>query len=172
MYLELAAKFRLNVSLLLTLVCNNHQTGIDCLANSANGLGFWYLGLIIMNRILSGILFGQAFMYAIFANAAHAGEELNAVNGEVEKRAEQIDQSYGVLLSSQERNALKISIVVRKVTPNEETITTQELVERVKKAVVTYEITDPTDQRKLLIEMEAQTQAKGTGDGSSRPDYP
>jgi hypothetical protein len=125
-----------------------------------------------MNKVLSAILVGQAFLCAIFTSPAHAGEELNAVNAEVEKRAEQIDQSYGVLLSTQERNALKISIVVRKVTANGEGISTLELVERAKKAVVTYEITDPTDQRKLLIEMEAQTQAKGTGDGGSRPDYP
>jgi hypothetical protein len=122
-----------------------------------------------MNKILSVTMAGLAFLCTFFTGQTYAGEALNAVNAQVEKKAEEIDQKYGVLLTTQERNDLKIAIVAEKVTAEQGNDETQALDQKAKEAIVTYEITDPTDQRKLLIEMEAQSSAKSGGQSGEEP---
>jgi hypothetical protein len=110
---------------------------------------------------------GLSFLCTFLTGQVYASEQLDAVNAAVEKKAEEIDQKYGVLLTTQERNDLKIAIVAKKVTAKDTADTAQALETKTKEAIVIYEISDPTDQRKLLIEMEAQ--AKSTGQSGAEP---
>ena len=98
---------------------------------------------------------------AFFSNLLHAGEALEQINAEVEQTAVQIEQDYGVLLTGQERNNLKISLVVEKVSKEQKETSVKD---KTDSAIQTYEITDPTDQRQLLIEMQANLTGNGGGD--------
>ena len=116
-----------------------------------------------MNKFIKAALSSLFFACAF---SAVAGEKLDAVNAKVDKKAAQIDETYGVLLTSQERNNLKIKLVVNDVVAElaaDETLTVKE---KVDKAVVIYEVTDPVDQRQLLIEIEA---SYTNGDGIKPP---
>jgi hypothetical protein len=120
-----------------------------------------------MNKIVTAFVKGLALLCACVAITAHAGEELTAINTAVEQRAAEIDQKFGVLLTNQERNNLKIALIVSKVSKEQKegagngggddpatqkALTTKAVTD---KAIKTYEITDPVDQRQLLIEMDA-----------------
>jgi hypothetical protein len=120
-----------------------------------------------MNKIILSAIVGLSFLCTFLTGQVYASEQLDAVNAAVEKKAEEIDQKYGVLLTTQERNDLKIAIVAKKVTAKDTADTAQTVDTKTKEAIVIYEISDPTDQRKLLIEMEAQ--AKGTGHTGEDP---
>jgi alpha-D-ribose 1-methylphosphonate 5-triphosphate synthase subunit PhnI len=123
-----------------------------------------------MNKIVTAFVKGLALSCACVASAAHAGDDLNLINADVEKQAARIDQNYGVLLDTQERNNLKMALIVKKVTADD---TDRTVIEKAKAAVVTYEITDPVEQRKLLVELDAAAEKKqGTGHGGEVPDYP
>lgn len=107
---------------------------------------------------------------ALFAAPSQAGEALEVVEAEVTATADKIDQNYGVLLTTFERSQLKISIVARKTVGGVKGLTAQEIKSRADKAYETYEITDPAEQRKLLIEMAAQTsKVTGNGNGNEPP---
>ena len=100
-----------------------------------------------MNKTSLVSLCGLLLMGTFFANA---GEKLDEINAEVEKQAAQIDHDYGVLLTSQELDDLKISLIVDKENKEQPNAS---VVEKTKSAIKTYEITDPANQRKLLIEL-------------------
>lgn len=122
-----------------------------------------------MKKIKTALFKAMALSCACFSFVAHAGDELNTVNAEVEKRAEQLDQQYGILLDTQERNNLKMALIVKKVT---EDGTDRTVIEKAKKAVLTYEITGTTAQRQLLVELDAAAKKEGTGNGGTPPEYP
>jgi hypothetical protein len=93
-----------------------------------------------MNKMLSAFMKGMAFSCVFFSIFANAGEELNAINAEVEKKTEQIDQNYGVLLDTQERNNLKVALIVKKVVANaaaEKNKTVEQITDA---AIIIYEI--------------------------------
>jgi hypothetical protein len=119
-----------------------------------------------MNKTLTAKVIGLAFSCALITGPVSAGEELDAVISEVEKKAEQIDQMYGVLLTTQERNDMKVSLVAKKVMVETTANTTETVEEKADSAIATYEITDPTDQRKLLIEMQV---VAGGGNDDVKP---
>jgi hypothetical protein len=123
-----------------------------------------------MNKIILSTIVGLSFLCTFFTGQVYASEQLDAVNAAVEKKAEEIDQKYGLLLTTQERNDLKIAIVAKNITAKDTANTAQSLDTKAKEAIVVYEISDPTDQRKLIIEVEAQ--AKGTGNSSNEPPSP
>ena len=102
-----------------------------------------------MNKIIKAALSSLLFTCAF---SATAGDELELINAEVDKRSAEIDQKFGVLLTTQERNNLKISLVVSKVSKEQKDVTVKEKTDA---AIKTYEITDPVEQRQLLIEMAA-----------------
>jgi hypothetical protein len=129
-----------------------------------------------MNKIVTAFVKGLALLCACISVTAYAGEDLNAINAHVEKQAEDIDQKFGVLLTTQERNNLKIALIVSKVSKEQKELTgngggddpaiQKELttMEVTDKAIKTYEITDPVEQRQLLIEIDAAS-LTGGGDG-------
>jgi hypothetical protein len=121
-----------------------------------------------MNRILSATLKGLVVFCALFSSITFASDKLAAVNAEVEKKAEEIDQKYGVLLTTQERQNLKIAIVVKRVATAEAANSEQSAKDIADAAIVTYEIEDTTEQRKLLIETEA-AMAEFGGSGTKPP---
>ena len=94
-----------------------------------------------------------------------AGTELDNVNAEVEAKAEKIDRDHGVLLTGQERNNLKIKLVAGKVADKLAIDENATLNGTVEEATETYEITDPADQRQLLIDVSAER----NGDGIEPP---
>jgi hypothetical protein len=108
-----------------------------------------------MNNLVSAFGKGMAFACAFCAGIANAGEALDSINAQVEQQAAQIDHAHGVLLTSQERDNLKMALIVKKVTKEEAVATDVTVKEKADKAIATYEITDPVEQRKLLIEIEA-----------------
>lgn len=116
-----------------------------------------------MNKVIETFLKGVAFSCVFFTQFANAGEALDSINAAVNTQAEQIDQKHGVLLTTQERDNLKMALIVKKVTVATNESTTQTVKERADSAIATYEITDPVEQRQLLIEIEA---AANTGGGS------
>jgi hypothetical protein len=119
-----------------------------------------------MNNILSALTKGVAFLCLFISVFANASNELNAINAEVEKKAEQIDQNYGVLLDTQERDNLKIALIVKKVVTDAAAEKNKTVKQITDAAIVTYEISDPVEQRKLLIEVSAK---KGTGTSGNEP---
>lgn len=123
-----------------------------------------------MNKRLSTLSKGLALSCACLIINAHAGDKLNEVDAQVAQKARQIDEKHGVLLDSQERNALKLNLIVKQVVADSANDSTKSVSELAETAIATYEITDPTEQRKLLIGLEAQ--AKSTGSSSNQPDYP
>jgi hypothetical protein len=64
------------------------------------------------------------------------------------------------LLTTQERNNLKISLVVSKVSKEQKDVTVKEKTDA---AIEIYEITDPVEQRQLLIEMKAKASTGNVG---------
>ena len=115
-----------------------------------------------MNKLLMASLSGLFFVCSFFASAEGENAELKAVNIEVEQRAVQLDQDFGIILTSQERSTLKLSIIANKVAANQSDASVREKTDN---AIVIYEITDPVDQRQLLITIELST----GGGGGRRP---
>ncbi len=113
-----------------------------------------------MKKFIKTPLASLIVLGAFFTGHTHAGEALAQITAEVEQTAAQIERDHGVLLTGQERNNLKISLVVTKVNKEVNTKTVQE---KTDSAIQTYEITDPTDQRQLLIEIEANLSGNGGG---------
>lgn len=109
---------------------------------------------------------GLVLLCVSFGFAAHAGEALDTINAQVESQAEQIDQNHGVLLDTQERQNLKMALIVKKVVAAASAEKSKTVKEITDAAVNTYEITDPVEQRKLLIEVSAQ---KSTGTSGNEP---
>jgi hypothetical protein len=61
---------------------------------------------------------------------------------------------------------LKMALIVKKVVAVAETEKSKTVKQLTDTAIVTYEINDPTEQRKLLIEVSAQ---KGIGTSGNEP---
>lgn len=98
----------------------------------------------------------------------HANEALDAINSAVEQKAALIDQNYGVLLTTQERNDLKVTLVVNKLVGDTQHMTAEQITIKTQQAITTFEISDPIDQRKLVIGLEAQAR-EGTGFNGTEP---
>lgn len=105
---------------------------------------------------------------SLFLPVSNANEALNAINAAVEQKAAQIDQTYGVLLTTQERNDLKVTLVVNKLANDIKNMNAKQVAVKTQQAMVIFEITDPIDQRKLVIGLEAQA-IEGTGSIGSEP---
>jgi len=116
---------------------------------------------------------------SLLSPLSQAASELDTVNLVVAQKAQMLDDSYGVLLSHAELNDLKVSLVTKQLA---EQIATQEQASGeklnpaqvellVNHAVVTYEITDSVDVRKMMIGLEAES---GVDDhsGSEPPSTP
>ena len=110
-----------------------------------------------MNKLNLALL-GSVLLFPL---TSYAGDELDAINVAVEQQAVQLDQTFGVLLTSQERSALKLSLIANKINADQSAASVKEKVES---AFTVYEITDPSNQRKLVIE----TQVVG-GSGGVQP---
>ena len=115
-----------------------------------------------MNKFKVALL-GLIFSSPLIVNA---GEALDVVNAEVEQRANQIDQEHGVLLTGQERSALKLLLIANKVVAAQPNATVNE---KTDDAIVVYEISDPADQRQLLIKMDEASNLAGGGGGTRPP---
>ena len=117
-----------------------------------------------MNKTIKTLLKGMAFVCVFFVLFVNAGEALASINAAVDTQAEQIDQKHGVLLTNQERNNLKMALIVKKVTTDTANDSSKTVKEKTDSAIATYEINDPVEQRQLLIEIEA---AANTGGGAA-----
>ncbi len=121
-----------------------------------------------MTKFIKAALSSLIFMCAF---SATAGEALDTINAQVAQQAEAIDQKFGVLLTTQERENLKVALIVKKVVAETPIDATVDVATKTNKAVETYEITDPTQQRTLLIELDA-AMAAGGGGGKQPPPPP
>ena len=103
-----------------------------------------------------------------FSALGLAGQKLDAINAQVEAQAADIDQKHGVLLDSSERNDLKLQLISRQALAD--ATDGQSIKDIAATANRVYEISDPYEQRQLLIKIEAQTTVqKGTGNSSNEP---
>lgn len=119
-----------------------------------------------MRRLNRFAAFAAAFCCALLSVQTQASEAADKINAEVERRAVEIDHKYGVLMDYQERGDLKLDLIAEKqVSENNTDKTVQVLAEE---AIAAYEITDPAEQRRLLIKIETQV-AKSTGAGGTEP---
>jgi uncharacterized membrane protein YfhO len=126
-----------------------------------------------MNIKKKAILMAMVSCSLGFGTHCFAGQKLDALNTQVEQKAAEIDQKHGVLLDTSERNELKMDLIIQQVAADTANDTDKTMTVIANTAIATYEITDPTEQRKLLIKLEAQAQAaKSTGHGGTEPDYP
>ena len=106
-------------------------------------------------KILKKTLLSSAMTLSILVcGNVKAGEELEQINVEVETAAAQVDDKYGVLLTSQERMDLKLSLIVNRVKTNKTRDSFLGAKEETEAAIVTYNISDPQNHRKLLIKFE------------------
>lgn len=105
---------------------------------------------------------------SFFLPVSKANEALNAINIAVEQKAVQIDQNYGVLLTTQERNDLKVALVVNKLANETKNMSAAQVALQTQKAMVVFEITDPIEQRKLLIGLQALAK-DSTGNVGNEP---
>ncbi|MFT4925487.1 MAG: hypothetical protein ACI8WB_001580 [Phenylobacterium sp.] len=107
-----------------------------------------------MNKFIKTALASLIVLGSLLSSNLYASEALDQINAEVEKTAAEIDAAHGVLLTAQERNDLKLSLIVNKVKKDNAGDTKLDVVKETNTAIDTYEITDPQNQRKLLIELE------------------
>lgn len=117
-----------------------------------------------MKKYLLAPLMGLIFVCPF---STIAGDELEHVNQAVEEKARQIDEKFGVLLTSGERVNLKIRFIVDRLVIKKESNPEFTVEALVNEAFVTYEISDPVVQRQLLIETDAAV--TGGGGGSKPP---
>lgn len=94
---------------------------------------------------------------------------LDKINTQVDAKAAHIDQTYGVLLTGQERNNLKINLVASQVQLNIQNDKQLDVMQAINAAIITYDISDPSDQRRLFIDIESQSRSAGNGDGFKPP---
>jgi hypothetical protein len=109
-----------------------------------------------MRKIMKGPLAGLIICGMFFSGHLYAGEALEQINAEVEETAAKMDIRYGVLLTTAERTELKHSLIVNKVAATKVVDSQEDVVEQTNSAIEVYGITDPSEQRKLLIKFEAQ----------------
>lgn len=118
-----------------------------------------------MKRLIKTSLTGLMALATCLGGNAYAGEALQQINAEVQRTASQIDAAHGVLLTTQERTELKLSLIIQKVKADTTADANLSVAEQTNATIETYEITDPANQRKLLIEFEAQANLIGASAG-------
>jgi len=103
-------------------------------------------------------------LLALFSVASHAGAELIKINEQVRTNVELLESTYGITLSYEEQQEMKISLIADKVTASQTTDTTEE---KIFNAVSTYEISSEVEQRQLVIEV--GTNGAGNAGGAEPP---
>ena len=113
----------------------------------------------MMNKLTFTVAFGLSLLCSTLSSPinaqAQANQALNAVNTEVEQRAAQLDQNFGVLLTTQERQDMKLALIAKKVTTTEAVQAGKSAKQITDEAAATYQIEDTTEQRQLLVEVDA-----------------
>lgn len=113
-----------------------------------------------MNKNLKTAFFA---LFCLSPFISLADTPLDKVNRQVDAKAAHIDQTYGVLLTGQERNDLKITLVASQVAKNIQTDKHLAVTQAIDAAIITFDISDPSDQRQLLIEVGPQSAGNGGG---------
>jgi hypothetical protein len=120
----------------------------------------------MMRKLIKAPLSSLLATALFLTGNVYAGVELEAINAKVEETAAQLDATYGVLLTTQERADLKRTLIVSKVAnAKKEDGTALNVAVETEAAIETYEITDPMNQRKLLIEFEVHVNGVGGSAG-------
>lgn len=97
-----------------------------------------------------------------------APTQLTQVEAQVEHYAANLDQKYGLLLSFQERQNLKLAIIVENIVTTEALESGKSAQQLVNQAIETYQIVDIIEQNNLLAETELAI-AKENGEGHIPP---
>lgn len=153
--------------LLLTVAPNVHEC-TSLLISRKNFLVLSRNQKIMNIKLLA--LVAAALCCLGFSISSLAGQKLDVINQKVSQQSNEIDNKYGVLLDYQERNDLRLDLIAKQALIDAEAgSSVQEIAQS---AFDTYEVSDPYEQRKLLIKLESQVAQKGTGNGGPVPDYP
>lgn len=113
----------------------------------------------MMNKLTFTVALGLSLLCSTLSSPINAqvqaNQALNAVNTEVEQRAAQLDQNFGVLLTTQERQDMKLALIAKKVATTEAIQAGKSAKQITDEAATTYQIEDTTEQRQLLVEVDA-----------------
>ncbi len=107
-----------------------------------------------MKKLIKTPLASLLVLAAFFSGNINASEALEQINAEVERTAARLDAEQGILLTSQERNNLKLSLIVNKEAAG---VADLKVID-INNAIETYDITDPQDQRQLSIQFKVHVQ--------------
>lgn len=118
-----------------------------------------------MKTFILAAALGLSLLCAFFSSPIKAGEALDSLNAAVEQKERQFEEQFGVALTFDELTNVKLGLIVARLKQAKAEQPEKTVKALVDEAIVTYEITDPVEQRQLLIETTAQT-AKATGDGN------
>lgn len=99
---------------------------------------------------------------------AEQSAQLSQVEAQVEHHAANLDKKYGLLLSHQERQNLKLAIIVESIVTKEALAAGKSAQQLAKQAFETYQIVDIIEQNNLLAETEL-AMAKENGEGHIPP---
>jgi hypothetical protein len=110
----------------------------------------------LMKSFMAATLLGLCSFYVC------SGAALDELNATVEFKAAQIDDTYGILLTSDELNNLKLKLIGEQVLDALANDPNASIESQIERALNIYQITDPVDSRQLLIEVEAYF-ARGSG---------
>ncbi|NQZ07185.1 MAG: hypothetical protein HRT35_08485 [Algicola sp.] len=111
-----------------------------------------------MSKIIAASSTGLVFLSAIIAGTLYAthnaNSDLDALNAQVESKAQQISTDTGNTLSDKQKHDLKMDMLVDKVTTADEKALKYQ--EKAAMVIATYQLSDPRDQHKLLAAMASE----------------
>ena len=108
-----------------------------------------------MNKIILSTAVGLVFSLAIITKPTQANEALTTINTQVEQRASYLDDKFGVLLTYQELQDLKIALIAKTVVTSEALAAGKSSQDLANEASQTYQIEGETAKRQLLIEIDS-----------------
>jgi hypothetical protein len=92
---------------------------------------------------------------------ATESQQLKALNDEVQHRADILQYQHNVIVTQTDKNNIKKQVIVEQLKADNSGASAQK---KVGLAINTFEITDPTDQRDIIIQY-----GFGSGDGAEPP---
>lgn len=111
----------------------------------------------------------MAFCCVFGSTNSIAGQELDAVNAQVEQHVQKMDLEYGIWVDPNDRIQIKLDYIVKHVLSKRTADDQRSAKELAEVAYTTFNITDFTQRVQLLNKFVAQ---ESTGQGGTRPDYP
>ena len=122
-----------------------------------------------MKKLITATVLGLSLSSILFTSQIQANSALNTVNTAVEQRAIYLDENFGVLLTTQERQNLKLALIAKQVVTNQAIAAGKTSHDLATEASEIYQIEDESAQRQLLVEIDAAIVYVEGGGGGIKP---